>query len=82
MISKRAFTFRSYHNPIGSVYHDPGGEEGWGWPREEDSREPAWSRSQYNEDDRSWSGRNLLPYETLSGDVWQQILTIIFKVLR
>jgi len=59
---------RSFQNPIGTVYHDPDGTE-WSWGgvgRGEDvaSQHPS---QEAKEDDRSRSGRNLLPYETLSG---------------
>jgi len=49
------------------VYHEPG-EEGWGWPREEvGGADGGWVRGQYPEEDRAWAGRNLLPYETMTG---------------
>jgi len=75
------YNYRSYHNPIGSVYHDPG-EEGWGWQQQQDvPPEPAggwreeggWARGQYPEEDRVWAARNHLPYETLAnypGHAW------------
>ena len=29
--------------------------------------EGGWVRGQYPEEDRAWAGRNLLPYETMTG---------------
>ena len=59
--------FRSFQNPIGSVYHEQeeGGEWG-GWGGEEEGG-PGRGQDTRPEEDRAWAGRNLLPYETLSG---------------
>ena len=63
--------FRSFQNPIGTVYHDPESTE-WSWAgqtRAEDNtpQQPPVSESSKETEDRGWSSRNLLPYETLSG---------------
>ena len=60
--------FRSFQTPIGSVYHNPEETE-WSWGGRGGAgggEEPGQDRA---EEDRAWAGRNLLPYETLSG-VW------------
>lgn len=61
------------------MYHEPGGEDGgWAWaaaptaapsvpPEEEPRPAEGWTRTRLSEEDRAWAGRNLLPYETLSG---------------
>ena len=62
---------RSFQNPIGSVYHDPDSIE-WSWaggqrpPEDAASQHPSQDAK---EDERPWTGagRNLLPYEALSG---------------
>ncbi len=84
---------RSYQNPIGSVYHEPGGEEGgWAWaappPEEEGGGGGPWTRAEEEgggpwtraEEDRAWAGRNLLPYETLSG--FCAFLSFFFSFFR
>ena len=65
--------FRSFQNPIGSVYHNPEETEwSWGGGRGggEDSAGPGPGQDRA-EEDRAWAGRNLMPYETLSG-VWMR----------
>ena len=65
--------FRSFQNPIGSVYHNPEETEwSWGGGRGggEDSAGPGPGQDRA-EEDRAWAGRNLLPYESLSG-VWMR----------
>jgi hypothetical protein len=93
------FACRSYQNPIGSVYHDPGGEDGgWAWaaaaaaPADETGSaaaagpEGGWSqqRTRLSEEDRAWAGRNLLPYETLSGPLYPflSIFTVYTTLLQ
>ena len=55
--------FRSFQNPIGSVYHNPEETE-WSWAGRGGAEEggPGQDRA---EEDRAWAGRNLLPYESL-----------------
>jgi len=52
--------FRSFQNPIGSVYHKPEETE-WSWAGDSG----AVLGQDRAEEDRAWAGRNLLPYETL-----------------
>ena len=65
--------FRSFQNPIGTVYHDPESTE-WSWSGQPRAGEDAAQQqpqqqppvSEAKEEERGqWSGRNLLPYETL-----------------
>jgi len=73
---------RSYQNPIGSVYHEPDETE-WNWATRAKEDEPwrnaessgwaaaqsgdGWNSTHLPEEDRAWAGRNMVPYETLSG---------------
>ena len=73
---------RFFQNPIGSVYHEPD-QTDWNWAARGKEDEPwrnadssgwaaaqsgdGWSSSQIPDEDRAWAGRNMLPYETLSG---------------
>ena len=61
------WNFRSFQNPIGSVYHNPEDTE-WSWGGRGGGEERGEDRA---EEDRAWAGRNLQPYESLSG-VWMR----------